>query len=190
MVRTGAGITRDRTYALDGVILDACQRDERDPGPDDSRPACRSVAALLLGTGLVAGVDVSGLAVITAGERRATAGLLQRLVLVDERATPEQVRVLLDLVEGRIGGGLLATLAGPADRDLGVYQVPAAWVLEPERATVTVPGHLELSVTAGSADMTVDIPEHDLSWQVSGCEGLRGGIHVAGTIQAANPGAG
>lgn len=171
---------RDQTYALDGVILDACQRDERDPGPDNSRPACRSVAALILGPARVAGVDVSGLAVLTAGERRTTGGSLQRLVLVDERATPEQVRVLLDLVEGRIGGGLLATLAGPADRDLGVYQVPAAWALDPERATVSVPGHLELSVTAGSADMTLDIPEHHLTWQVSGCEGVRGGIHLAG----------
>jgi hypothetical protein len=180
MVHAGAGTARDQTYAVDGVILDACQREERQPGPDDSRPACRSVAALLLGTGRVAGIDVSGLAVITAGERRVTGGPLRRLVLVDETATPQQVRVLLDLVEGRVGGGLLATLAGPADRDLGVYQVPTAWTLEPDRATVSVPGHLELSVTAGSADMALDVPEHDLSWLVSGCEGVRGGIHVAG----------
>jgi hypothetical protein len=170
----------DRSYTLDGVLLDACQRDGREPGPDDSRPACRSVAALLLEAGRVAGIDVSGLAVLTAGERRVSGGPLRRLVLVDEQATPEQVRVLLDLVEGRLGGGVLATLAGPADRDLGVYQVPTAWTLEPERAIVSVPGHLELSVTAGSADMTLDIPEHDLSWRVSGCDGLRGGIHVAG----------
>jgi hypothetical protein len=162
------------------VLLDACQRDGRRPGPDDSRPACRSVAALLFESGRVAGVDVSGLAVLTAGERRQPGGPLRRLVLVDERATPEQVRVLLDLVEGRLGGGLLATLAGPADRDLGVYQVPTTWTLELERASVSVPGHLELSVTAGSADMVLAIPEHDLFWEVSGCDGLRGGIHVAG----------
>ena len=187
-----AATAHDRTYAVDGVILDACHRDGRRPGPDDSRPACRSVAALLLGTGQVAGIDVSGLAVITAGERRITGGPLRRLVLVDETATPEQVRVLLDLVEGRFGGGLLATLAGPADRDLGVYQVPTAWTLEPDRATVSVPGHLELSVTTGSADMTLDVPEHDLSWQVSGCEGVRGDIHVAGggDAPAALPGPG
>ncbi|MGH8992426.1 MAG: DUF1326 domain-containing protein [Acidimicrobiia bacterium] len=177
----GTDTVRDDTYVLDGVILDACQRDERQPGPDDSRPACRAVAAILLGAARVAGVDVSGLAVLTAGERRESGGPLRRLVLVDEKATPEQVRVLLDLVEGRIGGGLLATLAGPADRDLGVYQVPTAWTFEPERATVSVPGHLELSVTTGSADMALDVPEHGLSWQVSGCEGLRGGIHVAGS---------
>jgi hypothetical protein len=138
------------------------------------------VAALLFEEGRVAGIDVSGLAVLTAGERRRPGGPLRRLVLVDEAATPEQVRVLLDLVEGRLGGGLLATLAGPADRDLGVYQVPTTWTLEPDRATVSVPGHLELSVTAGSADMVLDIPEHELSWAVSGCAGLRGGIHVAG----------
>ncbi len=180
MTRAEASTARDQAYALEGVILDACQRDVRQPGPDDSRPACRSVAALLLGTGRVAGVDVSGLAVLTAGERRLSGGPLQRLVLVDERATPQQVRVLLDLVEGRYGGGMLATLAGPADRDLGVYQVPTVWMLEPERATVSVPGHLELSVTAGSADMALDVPEHDLCWQVLGCEGIRGGIHVAG----------
>ncbi len=162
------------------MLLDACQRDGRRPGPDDSRPACRSVAALLFESGRVAGVDVSGLGVLTAGERRLPGGPLRRLVLVDERATPEQVRVLLDLVEGRIGGGLLATLAGPADRDLGVYQVPTTWRLELERATVSVPGHLELSVTAGSADMVLAIPEHDLFWEVSGCDGLRGDIHVAG----------
>jgi hypothetical protein len=159
------------TYALDGVILDACQRDGREPGPDDSRPPYRSIAALLLETGRAAGVD---------GERRTPGGPSQRLVLVDELATPEQVRVLLDLVEGRLGGGLLATLAGPADHDLGVYQAPTIWTLEMDRATVSIPGHLELSVTAGSADMILDIPEHDLSWHISGCDGLRGDIHVAG----------
>jgi hypothetical protein len=171
---------RHLTYTLDGVILDACQRDGRQPGPDDSRPPYRSVAALLLVGGRAAGVDVSGLAVLTAGERRAPGGPSQRLVLVDELATPEQVRVLLDLVEGRLGGGLLATLAGSADRDLGVYQAPTTWTLEPEQANVSIPGHLELSVTAGSADMMLDIPEHDLCWRISGCDGLRGEIHVAG----------
>lgn len=138
------------------------------------------MAALLLEAGRVAGVDVSGLAVLTAGERRVAGGPLHRLVLVDEKATPEQVRLLLDLAEGRLGGGLLATLAGPADRDLGVYQVPTTWTLEPDRATVSVPGHLELSVTAGSADMSLAVPEHELFWEVTGCEGLRGDVHVAG----------
>jgi hypothetical protein len=170
----------DRSYTLDGVILDAGQRDGREPGPHDSRPPCLSIAALLVEAGRAAGVDITGLAVLVAGERRVAGGPLHRLVLVDESATPEQVRVLLDLVEGRLGGGVLATLAGPADRDLGVYQVPTEWTLEPERATVSVPGHLELSVTAGSADMALDIPEHDLFWQISGCDGLRGEIHVAG----------
>jgi hypothetical protein len=175
------GVTaHHRSYTLDGVILDACQRDGREPGPDDSRPPYRSVAALLLEAGRAAGIDVTGLAVLIAGERRATGGPSQRLVLVDELATPEQVRVLLDLVEGRLGGGLLATLAGSADRDLGVYQAPTLWTLEPERATVSIPGHLELCVTAGFADMVLDIPEHDLSWRIFGCDGLRGDIHVAG----------
>lgn len=179
---------QDRTYTLDGVILDACQREGREPGPDDSRPPYRSVAALLLEAGRAAGVDISGLAVLTAGERQVPGGPSRRLVLVDELATPEQVRVLLDLVEGRLGGGLLATLAGPADRDLGVYQAPTTWTLDAERATVSIPGHLDLSVTAGAADMVLDIPEHDLGWRISGCDGLRGEIHVAGGGRVIAPG--
>ena len=171
---------QDRTFTLDGVMLDACRRDGREPGPDDSRPPYRSVAALLLQAGRAAGVDLSGLAVLIAGERQVPGGPSQRLVLVDELATPEQVRVLLDLVEGRLGDGLLTTLAGAADRDLGVYQAPTTWTLDAEQATVRIPGHLELSVTAGSADMVLDIPEHDLRWRIAGCDGLRGEIHVAG----------
>jgi hypothetical protein len=33
--------------------------------------------------------------------------------------------------------------------------------------------------------MVLDIPEHDLFWDVSGCEGLRGDIHVAGGVPPA-----
>jgi hypothetical protein len=139
------------------------------------------VTAWIVERGMVAGVDVSGLAVLTVSERRSSAEPLRRLVLIEERATPQQARAMLDLTEGRLGGSL-AAFASRVDENLGVYQVPVEWELDADRAAVRVPGHLELVVFANSSAMAVDIPEYELSWRVDDGDALRGEIHVAGGV--------
>lgn len=171
-------------YSLEGPVLDACDGGHVGPGPSGVHPASRSVAAWIVEHGVVAGVDVSGVVVLTVSQRQFSSGPLRRLVLVDERATPQQVRAILDLVHGRLGG-TLATFASPVDEELGVYQVPVEWELGTDRVAVRAAGHLELVVLADSSTMAVDIPEYDLVWRVGGCDALRGKIHVAGGVPVA-----
>lgn len=168
-------------YSLEGTVLDASHGGRVGPGPSGAHPASRSVGALIVEHGVVAGIDVSGVVVLTVSERRFPAGPLRRLALLDERATPQQVRAVLDLVQGRLGG-TLAVFALPVDEELGVYQVPVEWELGTDRVVVRAPGHLELVVLADSSTMAVDIPEYDLVWRVESGDTLRGEIHVAGGV--------
>lgn len=173
----------DTAYSVEGTVLDACDGGHLGPPPSGAHPASRSVSAWIVEHGVVAGVDVSGVVVLSVSQRHLSSGPLRRLVLVDERATPQQVRAILDLVQGRLGG-TLATFASPVDEELGVYQVPVEWELAADRAAVRAAGHLELVVLADSSKMAVDIPEYDLVWRVGDGDALRGKIHVAGGMPA------
>jgi hypothetical protein len=180
MLSSSAVTTTATAYSLEGAILDACDRRPRDPGLSAvPQPPSHSVTAWIVERGVVASVDVSGLVLVSVWERF-PGGPVRRLVLLDERSTPEQVRAILDLVQGRLG--TLGRFASPVDEDLGVYQVPVAWELPPGRAVVRVPGHLELVVRDDSSDMAVNIPEYDLAWRVDAGDALRGEIHVAGRV--------
>lgn len=165
-------------YPLEGSFLDACDRRPRDRGLSAvPHPPSRSVSAWMAERGVVAGVDVSGL-VVTVWERL-DGGPVRRLVLLDERATPQQVRAMLDLDQGRLG--TLGRFASPVDEDLGIYQVPE-WERPAGRAEVRVAGHVELIVQDDSSDLSVDIPEYELVWSVDDGDALPGEIHVAGRV--------
>lgn len=138
-----------RPYALEGDVLEA-----RASGGE-------AVTAWLITRGLADGVNVAGWAVITLGSPERAL----RLILLDERASPEQALALLDAYAGRFGG----PLAPPAAGEVGFAQVPIVHRFEPGRAVVRVPGRLTLDARldpgggSWTARVEVALPEHDLA---------------------------
>jgi hypothetical protein len=114
--------------------------------PEASELGC-SATAWLIDAGAVRGVDVSNLLVVSVGWRAAEASsATSRLVaLVDERATPEQVRALVDVFQGRLGGPLscFALLDGTW---AGVYQVPIDHTSDDGVCTFSVPNRLDMAI--------------------------------------------
>ena len=113
--------------------------------PEASELGC-SATAWLIDTGTVRGVDVSKLVVVSVGWRGGEASGTSRLVaLVDERATPEQVRALVDVFQGRLGGPLscFALLDGTW---AGVHQVPIDHKSDAGVFTVCVPNRLDMAI--------------------------------------------
>lgn len=121
--------TEAKAYALTGTLLEACSCNVLCPcwiGEDPDRGYCEAILAYHIETGEIGGVDVSGLTEIGVAyiPGNVLAGSWRVLRLVDERATPEQVRALADAYTGKLGGPL-ADLAGLVGEELGILQVPS-----------------------------------------------------------------
>ena len=114
--------------------------------PEASKLGC-SATAWLIDTGAVRGVDVSNLLVVSVGWRagKASSATSRLVALVDKRATPEQVRALVDVFQGRLGGPLsrFALLDGTW---AGVYQVPIDHTSDRGVCTFSVPDRLGLAI--------------------------------------------
>lgn len=158
-------------YAVEGTVLQAGDLGPaRTPG-GASPPGCM-VTVWHVSRGSVSGVDVSGLTLVAVSHR--DAGSDQRVFFLDERASLEQVRPLVDLLQGRLGVSW-AGFGSTADRDVGVYQVPVDL-----DSGVTVPGRLRLTVRSGTGDLWLEIPELDLVWRSARCPAARAGFRVEG----------
>jgi hypothetical protein len=114
--------------------------------PEASELGC-SVTAWLIDAGAVRGVDVSNLLVVSIGWRagEASSATSRLVALVDERATPEQLRALVDVFQGRLGGPLscFALLDGTW---AGVYQLPIDHTSDDGRCTFSVPDRLGMDI--------------------------------------------
>ena len=106
-------------YQLEGTLLEVCNSETLCPcwiGDDPDNGFCQSVVAYNLKTGTITGVDVSGLTLI--GVVHIPGNILEgnwkQAVLVDDRATDEQMDALLACFGGALGGPLgdLASLVG------------------------------------------------------------------------------
>jgi ketosteroid isomerase-like protein len=174
-------------YLLEGSVLEAWEGPKlRETGPAGHR---RSVAAWRIRRGRINGVDVSGQVVLVLTyPRGAPDDIVAQVILLDERANPEQVLALLDAFRGRLGGSL-ADLA-PSLAEEGVFsQVPIEYGLDGRRGVVSVPHRFKLVIwldpagasdpapvcNAGqlptvtgrpgrASDIWVNVPEHDLAW--------------------------
>lgn len=98
-------------YELRGQFLEACDCHVMCPcwfDQDPDEDSCTGMVAWYVEQGVIDGVDVSGLAVVSVshhgGHRR---GARARVALfTDERATDEQERALTDCFTGKLGGPL------------------------------------------------------------------------------------
>ena len=114
--------------------------------PEASELACSATAWLIDG-GTVRGVDVSNLVVVSVGWRSGEAApATSRLVaFVDDRATPEQMRALVEVFQGRLGGPLscFALLDGTW---VGVYEVPIDHTSKRGVWRFSVPDRLDMAI--------------------------------------------
>jgi hypothetical protein len=113
--------------------------------PEASELGC-SATAWLIDAGTVRGVDISNLVVVSVGWRAGETAASSRLIaLVDERATPEQMRALVDVFQGRLGGPLscFALLDGTW---AGVHQVPIEHTSDGGVCTFSVPNRLDMAI--------------------------------------------
>ena len=106
-------------YQLEGTLLEVCNCETLCPcwiGDDPDNGYCQSVVAYNLKKGTINGIDVSGLTLI--GVVHIPGNILEgnwkQAVLVDDRATDEQMDAMLQCFGGALGGPLadLAQLIG------------------------------------------------------------------------------
>ncbi len=107
-------------YNLQGTLLEACSCDVMCPcwvGENPDKGTCDAFVAYHYDSGEINGVDVSGLSMIMLAQIPGNILIPKTwklIVLVDDRATDEQVQALTDAYTGKLGGPLadLAQLVG------------------------------------------------------------------------------
>ena len=116
-------------YELEGSLLEACSCNVLCPcwiGEDPDNGTCESVNAYRFERGSIGGVDVSGLSVAAVNlipGNVLTPGSWRQLLLIDERASDEQLEAIRDAFQGKRGGPL-ADLAGLVKEWLAVERAP------------------------------------------------------------------
>lgn len=134
-----------RSQVVEGTVIEM-----------SAEPFRRTVSAWRIRAGRFNGVDVSGQVVLAISSRggRALGGRGRQVVLIDERASPEQVLALLDAFRGR---------RDPPD----FCQVPIESSVMGERADISVPDRLRLIIDLDrlvASEVSVAMPEHGLGW--------------------------
>jgi hypothetical protein len=191
--KTGQG------YQLEGSLLEVCNCETLCPcwiGDDPDNGYCESVVAYNLTTGNIGGVDVSGMTLVTVVHipGNILEGNWRQIMLVDDRASDEQMEAIVDCFSGKLGGPLadLASLVGervaieraPVEHSIsdgaGVLRVgdKIDCSMHPYRGpdgSITTLNNSIFSTVPGSpayvarADhQKVDIPEHGYQWELDG----------------------
>jgi hypothetical protein len=116
-------------YNLQGTLLEACSCNVLCPcwiGEDPDKGTCDAFVAYHYDKGEINGIDVSGLNLIMLAQIPGNVLVPKTwklIVLVDEKATDEQVQALTDAYTGKLGGPL-ADLAQLVGEIVGLERVP------------------------------------------------------------------
>lgn len=116
-------------YNLQGTLLEACSCNVLCPcwiGEDPDKGTCDAFVAYHYEHGEIDGVDVSGLSMIMLAQipgNVLTPKSWKLIVLVDDKATDQQVKALTDAYTGKLGGPL-ADLAQLVGEIIGVERIP------------------------------------------------------------------
>jgi hypothetical protein len=197
-------------YQFQGTLLEACNCDVLCPcwiGEDPDNGTCSSVIAYHLDTGKIKGVDVSGLTLanVVFIPGNVLAGNWKVQLFVDDRATDEQLEVIVDAFSGKLGGPL-ADLAQLIGEVLGVTRAPISHEVVEGRGTLnvgdgTVVAEMEpyrgpdgsittlnnsiFSTVPGSpawvgkaSKFAVDIPEHGWTYEFTGRNAIQSDWHI------------
>ena len=198
-------------YSLQGSLLEACSCDVLCPcwiGEDPDTGDCKAFVAYHYDKGEINGVDVSGLELIFVAQIPGNVLVPKSwkiLVLIDDRATDEQMQALLDAYTGKLGGPL-ADLAQLVGEVIGVERVPIShevrggsgeltvgnWIrasMEPYRGPdgsvttlrdsifSTIPGTPAYVAKANTHEM--NIPKYGIKWSFKGRNAIQGDYTIA-----------
>lgn len=200
-------------YFLQGTLLEACSCDILCPcwvGEDPDNGDCKAFVAYHFDKGEINGVDVSGLSMVNVARLPGnvlTPHSWKILLLMDDRATDEQVNALLAAYGGKLGGPL-ADLAQLVDQVVGVERVPIAhevrggagtlqagdWLsaeMQPYRGPDGTPTTLRDSIfsnipgspayVAKAKFNRVDIPKYGIKWDFEGRNAIQGDYTIVHT---------
>jgi hypothetical protein len=200
--------TTKKMYSLDGTLLEACSCQAPCPcwiGDDPDGGTCDAFVAYHIDHGQISGLDVSGLSLVLVVQLPGNilAGNWRLVLLVDDKATPQQQEALLGAFGGKMGGPL-ADLAGLIGEIVTVQSVPidhqvvggkgtlhVSRVLDAEMAPYTdangqpttlhntifssIPG---APAYVGKASRhLVNLPEYGMTWEFSGRTAIQGDFH-------------
>jgi hypothetical protein len=186
-------------YQLEGSLLEVCNCETLCPcwiGEDPDNGFCESVVAYNFTSGKVRGVDVSGLTLVSVVHipGNILEGNWRQAVLVDDRASEEQMEALLDCFSGKLGGPI-ADLANLVGERVSVERAPIDHSIVDGAGTLRVGDKIECSMHpyrgpdgsittlnnsifstvpgspayVGKADyQKVDMPEHGYQWELEG----------------------
>ncbi|HEX5500053.1 MAG TPA: DUF1326 domain-containing protein [Thermomicrobiales bacterium] len=128
-------------YQLEGRLLEVCDCNVLCPcwvGEDPDKGTCQAVQAYRIDHGTIDGVDVAGLTVAEMDDipGNMLQGNIRGAFFIDERATPEQERVLRDAWSGALGGPLadIAALYG----EIAWRRAPITFTVEEGKGTLAI----------------------------------------------------
>jgi hypothetical protein len=194
-----------KTYELEGQLLEACSCNTPCPcwiGEDPDGGICKSFLAYHFDRGEIQGIDVSGqtLVKIVYIPGNVLAGNWRAVIYLDENSSPEQRRVLLDVITGALGGPL-ADLAKLVSENLNVRVAPIEYHVHDAEGTIkigeilsaemapyrsadgkptklvdsifsTIPG--SPAYVAKASHHRVNLPEFNFVWEYSGKNAIQG----------------
>jgi hypothetical protein len=185
-------------YQLEGTLLEVCSCDVLCPcwiGEDPDQGTCEAVVAYHFDKGTIDGVDVTGLSLVQVAHipGNILEGNIRQVYYLNEEASEEQERAIVDMFRGKLGGPL-ADLADLVTEVVGVERVPIKHeIVEgagrltvgangekvqadmhpytgPDGSTTTLHNSIFSTVPGspayvGVADsQKIDIPEHGYQW--------------------------
>lgn len=138
-------------YQLEGRLLEVCTCRVICPcwvGEDPDGGKCDGVVAYHLDKGTVNGVDVSGRSFVLLAHipGNVLKGNWRVVVYVDDKATPEQEKALIDAFTGKLGGPL-ADLAQLVGEVMAVERAPITFAVEKGKGTLKIGPTVEAEIT-------------------------------------------
>jgi hypothetical protein len=120
----------DVVYHLQGTLLEACSCGVLCPcwiGEDPDLGTCQAIVAYHYDHGEIRGIDISGLSMVMVAfiPGNVLAGNWRVAVMMDEKASDDQMNALLDAYTGKLGGPL-ADLAQLVGEVVAVERAPIA----------------------------------------------------------------
>jgi hypothetical protein len=137
-------------YTLQGDLLEVCDCNVLCPcwiGEDPDNGTCESALAYRVRSGMIDGVDVSGLTVASAVKipGNVLEGGWRRRLFIDDKATDAQMTALVDVLTGRRGGPL-ADLAGLIGEELEAKRASITFEIAEGKGTLRVGEAIEATM--------------------------------------------
>jgi hypothetical protein len=134
-------------YRLEGDLLEVCDCKVLCPcwiGEDPDNGTCESALAYHIRSGVIDGVDVSGLTVASAVRVPGNIldGNLHRRLFIDDRASDAQATAIIEVLTGRRGGPL-ADLAALIGEELEAKRAPITFEVAEGKGTFRVGDQVE-----------------------------------------------